>query len=152
MTLSVREATGADTGALVRIAELMYSEMGIETHPAWRAEAISELESRLGKDVVGFLVDDGAGRIVSAGIGLVTHRMPSPDDLAGRFGYIQWVATVPEWRGRGCARAVVSALVEWFRVTRVPSVELHATRAGEPLYRSLGFDNQDRPGLRLRVR
>lgn len=151
MTLSVRAATAADLDQLLDIAELMYADMGLATTPQWRAAAGEQLRQRLGDDLAGFLVEGPNGLAVSGGIGVITVRMPGPGNLAGQFGYIQWIATEPRWRGRGYARQVVSALLEWFATTGVTAVELHATRAGEPLYRSLGFDNHHNPGLRITV-
>ena len=51
----------------------------------------------------------------------------------------QWVATEPDWRRRGLARAVMSELLAWYAQRNVTSIELHATVEAEPLYRSLGF-------------
>ena len=149
MIVQARAAAPADIDDLVHMAELMYAVMGITPRQGWRAAARAEVARRLGKDVVGFVVDDGHGRVVSSGIGVVAARMPSPTMPSTRFGYIQWVATEPAWQRRGCARAVLAALVDWFRTHGVVGVELHATADGEPLYRSLGFGNEDHPGLRL---
>jgi ribosomal protein S18 acetylase RimI-like enzyme len=70
----------------------------------------------------------------------------------GRYGYVQWVATDPEFRRRGHSRAVMVALLDWFRVNGVALVDLRATTDAEILYRSLGFTDVDTPTLRLRVR
>ena len=149
MIVKVREAAPADVDGLVHMAELMYAAMGITARHGWREAAREEVARRLGHDVVGFVVDDGHGRVVSSGIGVLTSRMPSPTMPSTQYGYVQWVATEPAWRRRGCARAVLSALLDWFRSQGVVGVELHATADGEPLYRSLGFGNDGCPGLRL---
>jgi GNAT superfamily N-acetyltransferase len=44
-----------------------------------------------------------------------------------------------DWRRRGVARALMSAILEWARATRVQRLVLHASAAGRPLYESLGF-------------
>ena len=72
-------------------------------------------------------------------------------NLTGRSGYVQWVATEPELRRRGAGRAVMRALLAWYGAAGVTVVELHATSDGEPLYRSLGFDDDGPPALRRRA-
>ncbi|MER7706769.1 GNAT family N-acetyltransferase [Kitasatospora sp. NPDC097605] len=49
----------------------------------------------------------------------------------------------PAHRRRGHARAVTAALVEAFGARGCGSVELRATEAGAPLYRTLGFGPVD---------
>jgi GNAT superfamily N-acetyltransferase len=156
VNVQTRPAVPEDASELVRMAELMYESMGLPVDDAWRATAVEQTRARLGRDVMGFVVersDDGTapGRIVASGIGVTPVRMPGPTNLSGRFGYIQWVATEPDMRHRGYARAVLSALLAWFDAAGVTTVELHATPLGEPLYRSLGFENDDNPGLRRRA-
>ena len=68
----------------------------------------------------------------------------------GRYGYVQWVATDPEFRRRGHSRAVMVALLTWFRTEHVTIVDLRATPEAESLYRSLGFTDVDTVTLRLR--
>ncbi len=49
------------------------------------------------------------------------------------------MSTLPEARGRGHARAVLRALLDWCVGRGVSRVDLRATPYGEPLYRSEGF-------------
>ncbi len=61
------------------------------------------------------------------------------DDTA--VGGAYWIATLPEHRGKGVARALVRTMLE-----NMPDrpMTLTATAAGEPLYRSLGFGEVSR--------
>ncbi len=54
----------------------------------------------------------------------------------GTVGGVYWVATLPEHRSKGVARALLRTMLE-----SLPDrpMTLTATAAGEPLYRSLGF-------------
>jgi GNAT superfamily N-acetyltransferase len=49
------------------------------------------------------------------------------------------VYTEPTWRGRGIARALMQALMDWADTAGCDRVLLHASDAGRPLYQSLGF-------------
>lgn len=150
VTSSVREATRADIGELVRLGEVMYTSMGVDCDDSWRQKALAMLQARLGDDIVAFVVDDQAGRLAACGAGTIALRLPAPHNPTGRAGYLQWVATDPTCRRRGHARAVMEALLAWYAERDVRVIELHATPDGEPLYRSLGF--HDRGPLALRRR
>jgi hypothetical protein len=44
----------------------------------------------------------------------------------------------------------MAALLAWCEERGAKTIELHATPTGEPLYRSLGFDDTGPPALRRR--
>ncbi|WP_051710469.1 GNAT family N-acetyltransferase [Streptomyces sp. NRRL S-350] len=60
----------------------------------------------------------------------------------GRATGVYWVATLPDWRGRGVARAVLQTALTHAHPDRPAT--LVATAVGEPLYRKLGFTEQTR--------
>ena len=49
------------------------------------------------------------------------------------------VYTEPAWRGKGVARALMRALMQWAEESGWDRLVLHASDAGRPLYVSLGF-------------
>ncbi|WP_317494241.1 GNAT family N-acetyltransferase [Haloechinothrix sp. LS1_15] len=145
-----RHARPEETDEVIRLAALMYESIGLDpSSPHWREAARAALSGRHTRDATAVVVDHpaDAGRLVASGAAVITTRMPSPVNLAGRVGYIQWVATEPDWRNRGLARAVVTKLMGWLHAREVSRIELHATQGGEPLYRSLGFDEGKYPGM-----
>ena len=81
----------------------------------------------------------------------MTQWFPTTFNVDDRNGYVQWVATDPEFRRRGHSRAVMEALLDWFRAQNVALVDLPATQVAEPLYRDLGFTELETPSLRLRL-
>ena len=60
------------------------------------------------------------------------------DDLA----WIGMVLTLPEHRGKGLARKLVSTILDLLKARNIPSIGLDATTMGAPLYRSFGFEDQ----------
>jgi GNAT superfamily N-acetyltransferase len=149
-----RSATVADTGEILRLAALMYASMGLDASgEAWREHAAKLLAERLGgDDLIVFVVDDPArdGRLAACGGAAVIQRLPGVMSTDGRWGYIQWMSTDPAYRRRGFARTILTAIVAWLAARGVHHLELHATGAGEPLYRSLGFTDPATPELRRR--
>ena len=150
-----RLATAADASEIVRLAVVMFFSMGApDPGDAWRATAIRHIAERISIDAVAAVVDHPTtqGRLVASGAVTVSTRLPTPPNPSGRYAYIQWVATDDEFRGRGCARAVMTTLLEWLDANDVPALELHATAMGEHLYRSLGFrEGVGAPALRRRT-
>jgi ribosomal protein S18 acetylase RimI-like enzyme len=148
-----RLATRADAAEVARLAALMYASMGLVTDRDWLAHAAAAFARRAGDHLVAFVVDrpEGEAGLVASGVGLISSRLPSPNNPDGRIGYIQWVATETAFRRRGLARQVLLGLLQWFDERGVPVIELHATPDGESLYRSLGFGEKGAVALRRLV-
>lgn len=124
----------------------MFESMGIDPSSAeWRRESERLLQAAIGGQVMLFVVDQPGrdGRLAACGAGIITQRLPGPLNPRGRWGYIQWMFTDPHYRRCGFAGAIVRALLEWFHAHEVTKLELHATPAGENLYRSLGFGDPE---------
>ena len=151
---AARLATAADAGEVVRLACVMFASMGQDDPgDAWRASAAEHFASRVGNDAIAAVVEHptDARRLIASGSATVSTRLPTPRNPTGAYAYVQWVATDDDYRGQGCARAVMTTMLEWFDA-RGSDVELHATPAGEPLYRSLGFwEGTGAPPLRRRA-
>ena len=151
--MTARPATLEDADEVLRLAAVMYSSMGQDpTDPRWLSKAKTQFMSRLGDDLGVFVVDhpERAGLAASAAA-TVTTRLSGPNNLAARAAYVQWVATDPDARSRGYGRAVMTALLQWCEDEGVVYAELHATAAGEPLYRDLGFSDAGPIALRRRL-
>ena len=150
--MQVRAATTDDVDEVVRLAGLMYASMGHDvSDPQWIEAARAAFDERLHDDLAVFVVDhpDRAG-LAASGAGTIAARLPAPNNIGGRVGYIQWIATDVDARRRGYARAVMRALLDWYGADDVPVIELHATAQAEPLYRELGFAGPGPVAMRRR--
>jgi len=119
---------------------------------AWHEASAAWFKQRLngGADLVVFVVDDAAGRLVAAAAGLCEFRAPSGTNLSGGVGRIFNVVTDLDHRRQGLARECTTAVLDWFAEhTAVGVCELSATEDGDALYRSLGFGPGNHPLLRL---
>jgi GNAT superfamily N-acetyltransferase len=76
------------------------------------------------------------------------QRLPGPNDPTGLRGYVYNVATDAAYRRRGFSRACLRGLLDWFDDHGVGTVDLRASRDGEPLYASLGFVRTRDPAMR----
>ncbi|MCB7137801.1 GNAT family N-acetyltransferase [Cellulosimicrobium marinum] len=148
----VRRARPADASALVGLrVELMRAmgEDGAEDR-GWQDRALTWFRDALaGDDAAAFVVDDG-GAVVTGALVTLGRGAPSARNPRGVTAHLSNVCTLPPARGRGHARACVVAAVDWARGAGADSVALHATPAGEGLYRALGFTDTTYTELRLR--
>lgn len=92
---------------------------------------------------------EGEGSVV-AGAGIFFADFPphwmDPQPLRA---YVLNVYTAPEHRGKGYARQLMQAVIEECKQRRVPTVVLHASPFGRPVYEKLGFHPTDEMMLRL---
>ena len=150
--MTARAATKDDVDEVVRLAALMYASMGHDVSSrAWIDAAREHFVSRLGGDLAVFVVDHPArSGLAASAAGTLSTRLPAPNNVAARVAYVQWVATDDDVRRRGYARETMRALLDWYDAQNVGVVELHASEAGEPLYRELGFSDAGPAALRRR--
>lgn len=140
--MSLRRATPDDAADLTRLRALMYDAWsGSSGGDEWRESSTAMFRRRLADETesfVAFVVEDDR-RVVASGVGWIDEHLPNPHNLPGTRGHIASMSTEEAYRSRGHARAIIEALVAWFDERDVKRIDLVATPAGEPLYRSLGF-------------
>lgn len=122
----------------------------------WREYAQGTLERRLAEaepTLAAFVVTqpDTPGRLAACAVGTVEARLGGPGNPSGLTGYVFNVATDPAHRRLGYSRSCTTALLNWYRSQGIVTVDLRATPAAEPLYRSLGFVRTPDPAMRLHL-
>ena len=97
----------------------------------------------LDRDLFAFVCRDGGensrGDIVGCCLLYVSEKPPGANFVTGRVGSVLNVYTAPERRRMGVGRRLMEMLLALARELELDHVELKATEAGYPLYRSLGF-------------
>ena len=154
----VRRALPEDAAEVLRLRQVMIDSMsGRSGGPAdWHAASLPTLRDRLAEpdgDFVAFVVDRPGrpGALAALAAGSLEYRIGRTGNPHGRVGHVFSVATDPDARRRGYARACVAGLLEWFRVRGARQVDLNASAAAEPLYASLGFVRKPDPSMRLEL-
>ena len=140
---TIREATIADTEAIVGHRRDMFFDMGhqdpavldemAKSFRAWLNDKMSSEEYR------GWfaIAEDGS---TAAGAGVWLMNWPP-----GLFTSEPWrgnilnVYTQHAHRRRGLARRLVTTARDWCRAKGIHVVILHSSKEGRPLYESLGF-------------
>ena len=145
---TARPATEGDLDAVVGLRALLLADLGLSVEePQWRGAARRALTDGLAQGRLTVHVAEQDGRVVACAVALLQERLPTPGTPTGTYGWLEQVATLPGARGAGRARACVLSCLDWLREQGVREVQMQATRAGEPLYRELGF--VDDPQARL---
>lgn len=104
-------------------------------------------------DFAAFVVDhpDRPGMLAALVVGTVDYRIGKAANPHGLAGYVFSVATDPDARRRGYARACMDELLAWFRERGAGQVMLTASPEAEPLYVSLGFVHKPDPTMMLKL-
>ncbi len=145
---------------MLRLRQVMIDSVpGADTSTDWQAESLSTLEARLAEpdgdsgDFAAFVVDhpERPGALAALVAGTLEYRIGRAANPHGRVGYVFSVATDPDARRRGYARACMEALLDWFRERGAAHVDLNASAEAEPLYAGLGFVRKPDPSMRLRL-
>ena len=90
-------------------------------------------------EYLGWLALDATGEVV-AGAGLwIMDWPPHALGVDPRRGNILNVYVAPDYRRRGLARRLVQVALDRCRADGLGAVILHASDAGRPLYKALGF-------------
>lgn len=110
-----------------------------EAAPALEASIRAWLSERLDSPSFGAFLAVEDGRAVGSG-GVSLYDNPPGPRPTTREAYVMSMFTEPEARGRGVARAVLAALLDFARQAGgVGRVWLRATEMGRPVYLRAGF-------------
>lgn len=152
-----RRAVPEDAAEVLRLRQVMIDSLWSAggTGPTdWHAESLPTLRERLGEtdgDFAAFVVDDPGrpGTLAALVAGTTEYRIGKAGNPHGRVGHVFSVATDPDARRRGYARACMEELLGWFRERGAGHVLLNASPEAEPLYTALGFTRDPDPSMRL---
>jgi len=152
----VRRAAPDDAAELLRLRQVMIDSMaGSDPGTDWHAESLPTLRERLAsdEDFGAFVVDhpERPGALAALVVGTVDYRIGKAGDPHGKVGFVFSVATDPDARRRGYARACMDELLAWFRERGARRVHLTASTEAAPLYASLGFVPKPDPLMELKL-
>ncbi|MFF4757248.1 GNAT family N-acetyltransferase [Streptomyces sp. NPDC001292] len=153
----VRRAVADDAPECLRLRQVMIDSVsGADSSTGWHTESLPALKARLAEpdgDFAAFVVDhpERPGALAALVAGTLEYRIGRADNPHGRVGYVFSVATDPDARRRGYARACMESLLDWFRERGAAQVDLNASAEAEPLYAELGFVRKPDPSMRLRL-
>lgn len=129
-----------DLPVLVRYWRAMLEEcdlVGSGLVPDWkgRLEEQFRFDMEAGSGIWILAEEDGS----VVGTCTVFRQMGRSQILLDATAMVAGMYVLPEYRGRGIARALMEWVVDWCREQGVKTIRLNASKAGRPLYESIGF-------------
>lgn len=148
----IRVATVADVEVILRHRRCMFADMGDGSEAELdamvsRARPFVEAAVREGS-YRAWLIDVDGEVVAGGGVAIVPYQ-PTPVDPAARRAYVLNMYTDPAHRRQGMARRVLEAIIQWCREQGFKAILLHASDAGRPLYRQMGFEPTNEMRLSL---
>jgi GNAT superfamily N-acetyltransferase len=83
------------------------------------------------------------GHLVGMAWLAIYERVPNPDDRPRRTGDVQSVFVLPEFRGRGIGRRLMTELCGAADELGIPTVTVRSSAAAMPFYERLGFTRSE---------
>jgi ribosomal protein S18 acetylase RimI-like enzyme len=127
-SLAIAPITDADVPYVIAL----WQACGL-TRP-WNDPASDIALARRGPHSTVLIGRDGGAIVATAMVGQDGHR-----------GWVYYVATDPERRGKGYGRAIMNAAENWLRMAGVPKLQLMVRRENAEagaFYRSIGYEEQ----------
>ncbi len=140
--MRIRRATVEDAEVLAELRTAMQRELRegkAETPEAWGEENRAYFQRAIPEGAFVAFVVEAEGRIVATSGMVMYEAPPTPGNPSGVEGYIMNMYTLPSWRGKGLATALVDELREHAREGRARRVWLRASDQGKPIYARAGF-------------
>lgn len=142
-TPTIRRATLGDVEALTSLRLALLREIGNIPDEARAATLVAAtrhyLLRKLGTGEFIAWVADVSGQLVATSGLVFFERPPDAGNPAGLDAYLMNMYTVPDWRRRGLARALLDEAIQFTRRSTARRIWLRATEGGEPIYRQAGF-------------
>ncbi len=149
---TIRLATADDIATISHHRAQMFVDMGtlpppLTSHLEQATRRYLESALPTGEYVGWLAAPRDAPEQVIAGAGIQHRRIlprvvetpAGPQVMDGREAIVINVYTVPSWRRRGVARALMARLIDDVRAMPVQRLVLHASDEGRPLYEAIGF-------------
>ncbi|NLS95423.1 MAG: GNAT family N-acetyltransferase [Planctomycetaceae bacterium] len=135
---SIRPATINDIDSLVDFRVRFLEEIGYGGDGV--AEAVRDylLAALPRGEFVAWLAEEDSQIVATGGL-VFQQKAPHAKNLSGREGFVLNMYTLPAWRGRGIATALMRTIVRHVGSQGIPCIRLHTSKDGVGIYTRLGF-------------
>ncbi len=140
---NIRQANLDDLEALVQLRLSLLREAGNLQSDTPTAALIEAIRQYLTKTLptgqfVAWVAQVNSEIIGTSGM-VMFEKPPVYGNLLGLDAYIMNIYTVPNWRGKGVATALLREIISYVKMTDARRIWLDATEDGKRLYEKFGF-------------
>jgi GNAT superfamily N-acetyltransferase len=140
---NIRRASLGDLDALVHLRLELLREVGnlktADDAPALAEATRRYLKEKIPQDVFLVWVAEEKDKIVGTSGLMLFENPPISGDFSRREAYITNMYTLPEWRGKGIATALLEEIIHFAKEMDARRLWLRATPAGRSVYEKAGF-------------
>lgn len=139
---TIRQATITDIDILVDLRLRFLKEIGYAGKGVANAIRDYMLDAIPRGQFAAWIAEADSEIIATSGL-VFNQKVPHGRNPSGREGFVLNIYTLPEWRGRGIATALMKTIVQHVRQQGVTCIRLHTSDDGAGIYRKLGFRRDD---------
>lgn len=147
MEFDIRRAKHSDLENLVELRIALLQEVGNiknkEESDKVRDANKKYYDEHLNKGAFISFVAESQGKIIGTSGVILISRPPYIHNLLGIDAYIMSVYTIPNYRGKGIATALLDNCIEFAKSTHVGRIILTASAAGKAVYEKRGFKHKN---------
>jgi ribosomal protein S18 acetylase RimI-like enzyme len=141
---SVDKASVLDINGIIRLRVALLKEVheirSVEEENKIVNATKSYLETEIANNnFVSYIAKSNEEVVSVSGVSFF-KRPPYLDNLEGIEAYILNMYTLPNHRNQGLARQLLEECIKECKKRNVKRIWLHASKDGEPLYKSMGFE------------
>lgn len=140
--MNLRAAVASDIPQLVqmRLAYLTEDHGGLLREHRERLEQDLPMYfyKNLNHSLLAYVAEDN-GDVVTTVLMVIIEKPGNPHFLSGKTGLLLNVYTKPDYRRQGLAGSLINMAIEDAKKLELAHIELSATPSGYPLYKQLGF-------------
>ena len=141
---SMRPASVEDISSLVDLRVKLFQS--IQTHPRIELDQLAKNTFEYLSLAIptgayrAWLAETNQGVVATGGV-IIHQSIPTLCNPCGREGHIVGMFTLPEWRNRGIASAMINTILQFLHQEKIRVSTLRATHSGKPMYERMGFEN-----------
>lgn len=142
-TVTIRRATIDDVGELLALRLKLFRESGYLRSREPPPELIEATRTYLNKNLPTehffSWVALADGHLIGMSGLVFFQKPPTEENLSGLEAYVMNMYTLPEWRKKGVATALMQEIIRYVQTTSAKRIWLHTTQDGQSVYERCGF-------------
>jgi len=135
--MQIRKAEPQDIPTLIHFRKMLLKQ---ENDNSIDTELANYFENAMQDGTTILWVAEDNGKVVASVLLCLMQMVPRFDNLSGKVAYLTNMYTIPEYRRRGVATKLMTAVIEVAKSQGTKKILLHSSEMAKPVYEKLGFE------------